>query len=405
MGLLEPSGGSGPQNRLKLPSLDDLDVKNKRVLVRADFNVPLKHGEVEDDMRIRAALPTIKQLLARGARVICCSHLGRPKGRVDPSLSMVPVGRILATLLERRVRVTGEPSGPGEDLENMDADEVGLLENLRYDPREEANDPGFAKELSLLADVYVNDAFGAVHRAHASVSVITAFLPSAAGLLLQAEVQVLQSILDNPARPFVLIVGGAKVADKIGVVENMIGKADSILVGGAMANTFLAAQGFDVGRSKVEQDRLEEVWKTIKRAGSSIELPEDVVVAEAFERSAHPSTVPARKIPGDSMSLDIGPATAARYADKIASAATVVWNGPMGVFEWPNFQEGTRVVAQAVAESKAFTVVGGGDSAAALEMFGLADRVSHLSTGGGASLEFLEGRQLPGLTALTGGIT
>ena len=402
MGLLEPPRGSDPQDRLKLPTLDDLDVKNKRVLLRVDFNVPLKNGEVQDDMRIRAALPTIQALLDKGARVICCSHLGRPKGKNDPSLSLVPVGRILATLLERRVRVSGEPTGPPQDLENMGADEVGLLENLRYDSREEANDPGFAKELSLLADVYVNDAFGAAHRAHASVSAITAFLPSAAGLLLQKEVEVLEGILEGPARPFVLVVGGAKVADKIGVVDNMIGKADSILVGGAMANTFLSAQGFDVGRSKVEHDRLEEVVETIQRARTSIELPSDLVVADAFEESAHPLTVEAAEIPSNTMALDIGPATAASYAAKIASAKTVVWNGPMGVFEWPDFSEGTRVVAQAIADTKAFTVAGGGDSAAALEKFGLADRVSHLSTGGGASLEFLEGKPLPGLQALIG---
>ena len=389
---------------MQLAKLDSLDVKGKRVLVRVDFNVPMKDGAVADDLRIRAALPTLQTLLDRGATLICCSHLGRPKGKVDPSLSLLPVGQELATLLERRVRVTSSPIGPAEDLESMEHDEVGLLENLRYDPGEEANDPAFAKELANLADAYVCDAFGAVHRAHASVVGVPALLPHAAGLLLEKEVEVLSRVTVDPARPFVVVLGGAKVSDKLGVVRNLAAKADSILIGGAMANTFLAADGLDVGSSRVETDKLDDVKKTLAEArdsGADVVLPTDVVVAEAFEATASASTVQADAIPAGRMALDVGPETSRRFKKVIEGAATVLWNGPMGVFEWDSFALGTRTVAEAVAHADGFTVVGGGDSAAALAAFGLSDKIDHISTGGGASLEFLAGLKLPGLVALT----
>lgn len=388
---------------MKLRSIDDLEVNGKTVLLRVDFNVPLAGGEVADDQRIRAAIPTIEALQTAGARVVCCSHLGRPKGQVVKELSMVTVGQALATLLNKRVRVTEHPNGPAEDLEGMGPDEVALLENLRFDAREEANDPGLAQELASLADVFVNDAFGAVHRAHASVTGVSALLPSAAGLLLHREIDVLSRVLESPAMPFVVVLGGSKVSDKLGVVGNLLDKADSILIGGAMANTFLAASGVSVGGSKIEAERVGEVAETIeqaKAAGVNLLLPIDVKVAEAFDEKSSANTVRVSDIPDSAMALDIGPETAKLFAKAVSEAATVLWNGPMGVFEWESFSEGTKTVAEAVATSSAFTVVGGGDSAAALAKFGLTQKVDHLSTGGGASLEFLEGKPLPGLAPL-----
>ncbi|MGI8427576.1 MAG: phosphoglycerate kinase [Actinomycetota bacterium] len=388
---------------MRLRSLADLEVKNKTVLLRVDFNVPLAGGEVADDQRIRAAIPTIKALQQAGARVVCCSHLGRPKGRVVPELSMVAVGQALATLLNARVRVTEHPNGPAEDLESMGSTGVALLENLRFDAREEANDPALAQELASLADVFVNDAFGAVHRAHASVTGVSALLPSAAGLLLHREIEVLSRVLESPTRPFVVVLGGSKVSDKLGVVGNLLDKADSILIGGAMANTFLAASGISTGGSKIEADRVAEVAETIrqaKAAGVNLLLPIDVKVAEAFDEKSPSNTVDASDIGDSAMALDIGPETAKLFAKAVSEAATVLWNGPMGVFEWESFSEGTKTVAEAVGASSAFTVVGGGDSAAALAKFGLTQKIDHLSTGGGASLEFLEGKPLPGLAPL-----
>jgi phosphoglycerate kinase len=392
---------------MKLPTLDSLPVAGKRVLVRSDLNVPLADGpdgrEVADDTRLRASLPTIRALLDRKATVIVCSHLGRPGGERNPKYSLAPVATALSRLLRMRVCLTSTPTGPAAELDGLGPDEIGLLENLRYDPGEEANDKRFAARLAALADAYVDDAFGAVHRAHASVVGVAEQLPSAAGLLLQKEVDVLSRLVDSPDRPFVLVLGGAKVSDKIGVVANFLRRADAILIGGAMANTFLAARGEKVGISRIEPDRLGEVRRTLAsaaRAGVEIVLPSDVVVAEAFDEHAEPSVVPVNAIPDDRMALDIGPATAARFGAWVGRAATVLWNGPMGVFEWESFSSGTRDVAKAVAAAKAFTVVGGGDSAAALAAFGLEDDVSHLSTGGGASLEFLEGRELPGLKVL-----
>jgi len=389
---------------LRLPSLDDLDLNGKRVLLRVDFNVPLKDGKVTDPMRIRAAVPTIRALVDHGASVICCSHLGRPKGKVDPKYSLTPVARQLADELQMSVRMTEAPNGPPEDLETLKAGEVALLENLRFDPREEANDPAFAQELASLADAYVCDAFGAVHRAHASVVGVPALLPSAAGLLLQKEVEVLSTLLKSPKRPFVVVLGGAKVSDKLGIVKSLLERADNILIGGAMANTFLAAEGIDMGKSRIEADRLEEVKKILAAArevGVQIALPDDVVVAEEFSEDAEGRVVDVMKIPGNAMALDIGPSTVYRFSEWIRISSTILWNGPMGVFEWENFSNGTREVAKLVAKAEAFTVVGGGDSAAALAAFDLEGEVDHLSTGGGASLEFLEGRPLPGLVALS----
>lgn len=389
---------------MKLPLLDDLDVRGKRVLVRLDLNVPLKDSKVADDTRIRAALPTIEKLLDNGATVICCSHLGRPKGKVDPDLSLMPVAQALADRLSMKVRKTEMPNGPPEDLLDMPRDQLGLLENLRFDPREEANDPSLAMELASLGDAFVNDAFGAVHRAHASVVGIPPLLPSAAGYLLQKEVEVLEKLIDAAEHPFVLVLGGVKVSDKLGVVRNLIAKADSILIGGAMANTFLAARGIDVGASKIEEDRLGEVKETVERArasGTKIELPADVVVATEFSENAASKVVRVERIPRNAMALDIGPLTCVNFSPEIAEAKTVFWNGPMGVFEWHQFSNGTREVAHAVVSSLGFSVIGGGDSIAAINSFGLTDRVTHISTGGGASLEFLEGKSLPGLEALT----
>jgi phosphoglycerate kinase len=391
---------------LKLASIDSLQVSGRRVLLRVDLNAPLKDGAVVDDMRIRSAIPTINLLVSRGAKVICCSHLGRPKGKVAPEYSMAPVAAVLGSLLGKKIRTTSSPKGPPEQLEGMADGEVALLENLRFDPGEEANDADFAAALAALGDVFVGDAFGAAHRAHASTDKAPRLLPHAAGLLLQKEVEVLSGLLENPGRPFVVVLGGSKVSDKLGVVNNLLGKADAILIGGAMANTFLAATGVDIGSSRIEADRLEEVKgvvATAERMGVELVLPEDVVVAGEFSEDATPQLVSINEIPANAMALDIGPLTVEAFSEHIEAAQTLLWNGPMGVFEWPSFADGTRKVAEAVAEAKGFTVVGGGDSAAALLAFGLTEAVDHLSTGGGASLEFLEGQPLPGVAALAEG--
>ena len=376
---------------MKLRTLDDLDVSSKRVLLRVDFNVPLEDGKIADDMRIEAALPTIRELLEKEASVICCSHLGRPKGKADPALSLSVVAQRLGDLLRLEVPMGSE------------AARVALLENLRFDPREEQNDESLAEELAELAECYVDDAFGAVHRAHASVVGVATRLPSAAGRLLEREVEVLGKLLEAPDQPFVLLLGGAKVADKIGVVRNFIGKAEAILIGGAMANTFLRASGFAMGSSKVEEDRIQEVRKTLDLAESSdteIVLPQDIVAGREFSETTSSEIFEVSEIPSGALALDIGPETRKAFAERVAEAKTILWNGPMGVFEWDQFSEGTRKLAEAVASSDAFSVVGGGDSASALSQFGLTDKVSHLSTGGGASLEFLEGKELPGLSVL-----
>jgi phosphoglycerate kinase len=388
----------------KLPRVEDLDVSGKRVLLRADLNVPLRDGAVADDSRIQASLPTINLLLEREAAVICCSHLGRPKGKPNPDLKMKAVVEELWKALGIKVGYSEqEPAGPPQGFPGLAPGEITVLENLRFDPGEEANDPAFADRLAGLAEAYVDDAFGAIHRAHASVVGVAERLPKAAGLLLQKEVTALSRLVESPDRPFVIVLGGAKVADKIGVVRNLLDQADAVLIGGAMSNTFLAAMGHDLGESKVEEDRLDEVRETIdaaEKASVPLLLPVDLVLAERFEESAATKVEEVESMSEKGLAVDIGPRTSENFAKQISSGASVLWNGPMGVSEWNSAAGGTRVVAEAVADCHGYTVVGGGDSIAALHAFGLAERISHVSTGGGASLEFLEGRELPGLKAL-----
>lgn len=387
-------------------SVADINPAGKRVFVRADFNVPMDpEGRITDDRRIAAAIPTIRLLLERGAKVILASHLGRPKGKYDPSATLDAVAVRLGELLGRPVPKLNDCIGPEVEayVWAMKPGDVVLLENVRFHKEEEANDDAFAAKLASLADVYVNDAFGAAHRAHASTEGIARFIPGVAGLLMQKEIEILGKALTDPVRPFVAILGGAKVSDKIGVIENLLAKADAIVIGGGMAYTFLKAKGYEVGKSILDSSRIEfaaEAMRKAAEAGVELALPGDIVVADAFSPDAQRKVVPADAIPADWEGLDIGPETRQRYAEIIAAAGTVVWNGPMGVFEMPPFAEGTIAVAKAMAESKAVTIVGGGDSAAACEQFGFADKMTHMSTGGGASLEFLEGRRLPGVEAL-----
>jgi phosphoglycerate kinase len=383
---------------MKLRTLDGLDVSGRRVLLRADFNVPLSKddGSIADDLRIRATLPTIRELLDRGAtQVVACSHLGRPKGQPKPELSLAPVARRLGELLGERVPIAPGQTGPAPP----DA-RVALLENLRFDPGEEKNDPAFAAKLAANGDAYVDDAFGAVHRAHASVVGIAELLPSAAGRLLEREVEVLSKLLESPDRPFVAVVGGAKVSDKLSVLRNLLDRVETLLIGGAMCFTFLAAKGYGVGRSLLEKDQIDEVAALMREAGDKLMIPTDIVVASEAKPGASRKIVPADQIPDDLAGYDIGKETSRAYVDAIRAAKTVFWNGPMGVFEVEDFASGTRAVAAAIAKGDCYSVVGGGDSAAAVRTFGYADEVSHISTGGGASLEFLEGKTLPGLVPL-----
>jgi len=386
-------------------TLDALDVEDKRVLVRVDFNVPLADGEVADDTRIRAALPTLEELRRRGAALVLVSHLGRPKDR-EPELSLRPVAARLGELLGAEVRLA--PGVVGDEAtaaaRGLQPGDVLLLENVRYEPGETKNDPALADGLAALADAYVDDAFGAAHRAHASTEGVARRLPHAAGRLLEREVTTLTRILENPQRPLVAVVGGAKVTDKIGVVDRFLQIADAILIGGAMCFPFFAAQGHEVGDSLCEADGVEPARRALAEAtaqgGCRLELPDDLVLGDRFAAGAQRRELDGVDVPAGWMGLDVGPRTAQRYAAEIAGAGTVFWNGPMGAFELEPFADGTRAVAQAVAQAPGITVVGGGDSAAALQRFGLADRVTHLSTGGGASLELLEGRALPGVEAL-----
>jgi phosphoglycerate kinase len=381
---------------MKLRTLDDVDVAGKRALLRSDLNVPLSGGAIANDYRIEQSLPTIRELLERGAqRVVICAHLGRPKGTPDPKYSLAPVAARLGELLHETVPLAETPTCPVPD----DA-RVALLENVRFDARENTNDAGFAQELARLADVYVDDAFGAVHRAHASVAAIATLLPSAAGRLLQKEVEVLGRLLENPDRPYVAVVGGAKVSDKLGVLDNLLKVVDRLVIGGAMCFTFLMAQGMQVGTSLKEEDQVDHVAHLITQAGDKLLLPTDFVVAEKMEPGAPAHTVKADAIPPDMAGYDIGKETSRAYVDAVRAAKTVMWNGPMGVFEIPEFESGTRAVAAAVAKGPAYSVVGGGDSIAALEKFGYANEIDHASTGGGAMLELLEGKELPGLTPL-----
>jgi phosphoglycerate kinase len=383
-------------------SVKDLDVRDKRVLVRVDFNVPVKGDEVTDDTRIRRALPTIRHLLSEGVHPILISHLGRPKGEPDPKYAMDPVAARLEELLGEPVMKLDAAVGPEaeEALDGWDGRGVVLLENSRFYPGETKNDPEFADQLAALAELYVDDAFGAAHRAHATTVGVAERLPAAAGLLLEEEIDYLDTVLENPERPFVAILGGAKVSDKLGVIESLLGKADSLLVGGAMCFTFFKAQGYEIGNSLVEDDYLEEARRLMGEADERLILPVDVVVAEAMEEDAESETVPVDDIPAGKMGLDIGHDTVALFEGHISEARTIFWNGPMGVFEFDAFAKGTEGVAKAVAESEATSVVGGGDSVAAVNKLGLEESMSHISTGGGASLEYVEGKELPGVAVL-----
>ena len=386
-------------------SVQDIEVKGKRVLVRVDFNVPLdENGSITDDTRIKAALPTIRYLLEQDAKVILVSHLGRPKGPSD-ELRMDPVGKRLSELLGKPVWKANDTIGPEVEtaIGEMAAGDIVLLENVRFYGEEEKNDATFAKKLASLADVYVNDAFGTAHRAHASTAGVAQYLPAVAGFLMQKEIDYLSRAITNPDRPYVAILGGAKVADKIPVIENLIDKVDILLVGGGMAYTFLQAKGLEIGNSLLDEESIEltrEQMKKAERRGMKFVLPEDVRVADRLAADAKTEVVPVSQIPADWMGVDIGPRTIETFRRFILEAGTVVWNGPMGVFEMEPFAEGTRAIAEAMADSNAVTIVGGGDSAAAVEQMSFASEMSHVSTGGGASLEFLEGKQLPGVVAL-----
>jgi phosphoglycerate kinase len=381
----------------------DVEIRGRRVLVRVDFNVPIEGGAVTDDTRIRASLPTITYLVDGGAKIILCSHLGRPKGKPNPKYSLTPAAERLAQLLDRPVVAAPDCVGPAveERVAGMQPGDVLLLENLRFHAREEANDPGFAKELASLADLYVDDAFGSAHRAHASTAGVADYLPAVSGFLMEKELEFLGRALADPAHPFVAILGGAKVSDKMTVIENLLGKVDALLIGGGMANTFLKAQGNEVGQSLVEEDKLDVAKGLLQRGGDKLALPVDVVVADRFDASAQRRTVDTSAVPADWRILDIGPKTVDAFTERLSGAKTVVWNGPMGVFEMEPFAVGTFAVARALAELPgATTIIGGGDSAAAVEQAGVATRVTHVSTGGGASLEFLEGKELPGVAVL-----
>ena len=383
-------------------TIRDIDIKGKKVLVRVDFNVPLNETGVGDDTRIRAALPTIQYLLDGGAAVILCSHLGRPKGGPDPKYSLRPVAEHLSSLIGKPVKFSSDCIGPEakEAAEELKPVEVLMLENTRFHAEEEKNDAEMARQLASLADLYVNDAFGTAHRAHASTEGVTHFLPAAAGFLLEKEIKYLGQVIANPQRPFVAIMGGAKISDKIGVIKNLLTRADAILIGGGMANTFMKAQGLAVADSLVEDDSLGIARALFEEAGGKIHLPVDMVVANQYAADAESKTLKVQDVPDGWRILDIGPETVKAFRAIIATARTVVWNGPMGVFEFPKFAEGTFGVAKAVADSAAVSVIGGGESVAAIQQSGLADKITHISTGGGASLEMLEGLELPGVAAL-----
>jgi phosphoglycerate kinase len=383
-------------------TIKDIDVKGKRVLVRVDFNVPIKDGKVGDDTRIRAALPTLNYLLDHGASLILCSHLGRPKGEPKPEYSLRPVAEHLSDLLDKPVAFAEDCIGPVAEkaAQALKPGDVLLLENTRFHAGETKNDPEMARQLAELAEIYVNDAFGSAHRAHASTEGVANYLPAVAGFLMEQEIKYLGEAVSNPKHPFIAILGGAKISDKIGVIRNLLHKADQILIGGGMANTFFKSQGYPVGDSLVEDEVLDTARQLLQEGGSRLRLPVDVVIADRFEADADRKVMAMGPVPDGWRILDIGPQTVGAYARTISAAGTIVWNGPMGVFELAPFAEGTIGIAKAVAQSGATSIIGGGDSVAAVNQAGLSDKITHISTGGGASLEMLEGLTLPGLAAL-----
>ena len=392
-------------NALNKKTIEDIDVKGKRVLVRCDFNVPLKDGVITDDKRIRASLPTIKYLLEHGAKVILCSHLGRPKGEFKPEFSLKPVAARLSELLGFEVKIAADVVGESAQAlaASVKEGEAVMIENVRYEKGETKNDPELSKKFAALADIYVNDAFGSAHRAHCSTTGVADYLPAVCGYLIQKEISVMGKALADPKRPFVAILGGAKVSDKIGVIENLLDKVNTLIIGGGMAYTFFKANGHTIGTSICEEDKIALAKETMEKAaqkGVKFLLPTDNKVGREYDPNTESMVVDSDDIPDGWMGLDIGPATQKMFADAIKGAGTVVWNGPMGVSEWDNFAEGTIAVAKAVADSGAISIIGGGDSAAAVQKLGFADKMTHISTGGGASLEFLEGKELPGIAAL-----
>lgn len=390
---------------LNKKTVEDLAVSGKKVLVRCDFNVPLKGGVIGNDKRIVSAMPTVEYLIKNGARVILCSHLGRPKGEFNPEFSLAPVAVRLTELLGCPVAMAKDVIGPDAKAKAaaLGDGDVMLLENVRYHREEEKNDPAFAKELASLAELYVNDAFGAAHRAHASTAGVAQYLPAACGYLMQKEINFMGGALENPKRPFVAILGGAKVSDKIGVIDNLISKVDTLIIGGGMAYTFFKASGYSIGTSICEDDKVELAGEMIKKAeanGVKLLLPVDNMLGDAFSETCKSSLVDSDNIPDGWMGMDIGPKSIELFCEAIKGAGTVIWNGPMGVFEFPQYATGTLEVAKAVAASGSVSIIGGGDSVSAVTKLGFADKMSHISTGGGASLEFLEGKELPGIACL-----
>ena len=386
-------------------SMNDVEVTGKRVFVRVDFNVPMEAGQITDETRIRAAIPTIEQLVQAGAKVILASHLGRPKGEVNEEMRLTAVGERLAELMNKPVTKLDESIGEAvlEAVNNMQDGDIVLLENVRFHKGEEKNDEALAQEFAKFADLYVNDAFGAAHRAHASTEGIAKFVPAVSGLLMEKELDVLGKALSNPERPFTAIIGGAKVKDKIGVIDNLLDKVDHLIIGGGLVFTFVKAMGHDIGKSLLEEDKIELAKSFIEKAkekGVQLHMPVDAVVANEFSKDADTQVVAIDAIPSDWMGLDIGPKTAVNYADVIKDSKLIIWNGPMGVFEMEKFANGTKTVADAMATTAGYTIIGGGDSAAAVEKFEVASKMDHISTGGGASLELMEGKELPGIVAL-----
>ena len=390
---------------LNKKTVEDIEVSGKRVLVRCDFNVKMENGVITSDKRIVASLPTIKYLIEKGAKVILCSHLGRPKGEYNPEFSMAPVAECLSKYLGQEVKLAKDVVGDSahELASSLKDGEVMLLENVRFEPGETKNDPELSKKFASLADVYVNDAFGSDHRAHSSTAGVADYLPSAVGYLIQKEIKFIGGALENPVRPLVAILGGAKVSDKIGVITNLLDKCDTVIIGGGMAYTFFAAQGYSIGTSLLDSENIENAKAMMAKAkekGVNFLLPVDNVIADKYDENAQYMTIYSDSIPDGWMGLDIGPVTSELYAKSIKNAGTVIWNGPMGVSEWEHFANGTISVAKGIADSHAISIIGGGDSAAAVKKLGFADKMSHISTGGGASLEYLEGKELPGIACI-----